>query len=42
MNRDLALQEVYKRHIANVMQFFPIKTAKGIMDLEDDDQEKAE
>lgn len=33
MNRDLALSKVYHRHISNVMQFFPIKTAKGLMEI---------
>lgn len=33
MNRDMALSKVYNRHISNVMQFFPIKTAKGLMEI---------
>lgn len=33
MNRDLALSKVYHRHMSNVMQFFPLKTAKGLMEI---------
>ncbi len=33
MARDMAMEKVYKRHIANVMQFFPLKMAQGILDI---------
>lgn len=33
MNRDMALSKVYNRHVSNVMQFFPIKTAKGMLEV---------
>lgn len=32
MNRDMALTKVYRRHVSNVMQFFPLKTAQGIVE----------
>lgn len=35
MVRDMALEQVYNRHVSNVMQFFPIKLAKGILDIAD-------
>ena len=35
MNRDMALTEVYKRHISDVMQFFPLKLARGILEVVD-------
>lgn len=35
MNRDMALSKVYNRHVPNVMQFFPIKTAKGMLEVTD-------
>lgn len=34
-NRDIALQKVYERHIANIQQFFPRKIAKGLSGIQD-------
>lgn len=35
MNRDMALTEVYKRHVSDVMQFFPLKLARGVLEIVD-------
>ena len=40
MNRDLALKKVYDRHISNIMQFFPIKTAQWLYDVNEKQKEK--
>jgi len=34
LNRDMALTEVYRRHLANILQFFPLSLARGILDLD--------
>lgn len=35
MNRDMALTEVYKRHVSDVMQFFPLKLARWVLEVVD-------
>lgn len=35
MNRDMALTEVYKRHVSDVMQYFPLKLARGVLEVVD-------
>lgn len=39
-NRDSALKQVYKKHLANLQQFFPIKTAKGLLEIGEDNRAK--
>lgn len=34
-NRDEALKQVFKKHLQNLQQFFPIKTAKGLLEIDD-------
>ena len=34
-NRDIALKQVYRKHLKNLMQYFPIKTAKGLFEIDD-------
>lgn len=33
MNRDDALQQVYKRHLANLMQFYPISQVRDLLEI---------
>jgi hypothetical protein len=35
-NRDMALKQVFKKHLQNIQQFFPVKTAKGLLEINDD------
>lgn len=32
-NRDIAFQRMAKQHLANIMQFYPVKMARGIVDM---------
>ena len=36
MNRDFALQKVFQRHVANLMQFFPLSEAERITEVSSD------
>lgn len=40
MSRDMALERVYNLYVSNIMQFFPIKTAKGLLDIAPDGSAK--
>jgi len=35
-NRDMALNHVFKKHLQNLQQFFPIKTAKGLLEIDEE------
>lgn len=35
MNRDMALTEVYRRHVSDVMQYFPLKLARWVLEVVD-------
>ncbi len=33
-NRDMALKHVFRKHLQNIMQYFPIKTAKWLVEVD--------